>query len=56
MNRYKVYVCLEADFDDIKAEDEEEAFIIASDFAMGGCEWIKSVELVEKDIEKSEDE
>lgn len=28
---YKVWVCLEADYDDIEADSEEEAFQIASD-------------------------
>ena len=33
---YKVWVCLEAEYDDIEAESEEEAFQIASDAAMSG--------------------
>lgn len=48
MNKYKVYVCLEQEFDDIEAEDEEEAFIIASDCAMAGGEWSRKVELIEE--------
>lgn len=38
---YKVWVRLEAEYDDIEADSEEEAFQIASDAAMsGGCwEW-----------------
>lgn len=47
MMKYKVRVCLEAEYDDIEAENEEEAFQIASDCAMeGGC-WAYSVEEVE---------
>lgn len=44
---YKVWVRLECEYDDIEAESEEEAFIIASDFAMGGGSWDYSVEEVE---------
>ena len=48
MPKYRVYVCLEAEYDDIEAENEEEAFIIASDFAMeGGC-WCHNEELIEE--------
>ena len=36
---YKVYVCLEAEYDDIEADSEEEAFLIASDAAMSGGSW-----------------
>lgn len=36
---YKVWVCLEAEYDDIEAESEEEAFQIASDAAMSGGSW-----------------
>ena len=52
MNIYRVWVRLEETYNDIEAESEEEAFEIASDYAMeGGC-WQRSVEL----IEESEDE
>lgn len=47
MKRYKVWVCLEADYDDIVAENEEEAFIQASDFAMVGGSWQMEVEELE---------
>lgn len=36
---YKVWVCLEAEYDDIEANSEEEAFQIASDSAMSGGSW-----------------
>lgn len=41
---YKVWVCLEAEYDDIEADSEEEAFIIASEAAMGGASWSYNVE------------
>lgn len=37
--RYKVWVCLENEFDDIEADSEEEAFLIASEAAMSGSSW-----------------
>ena len=36
---YKVWVCLEAEYDDIEADSEDEAFLIASEAAMGGGDW-----------------
>ena len=46
MSIYRVWVRLEETYDDIEAESEEEAFIIASDYAMdGGC-WQRTVELM----------
>lgn len=39
MSIYKVWVCLEAEYDDIEADSEEEAFQIASDAAMSGGSW-----------------
>ena len=41
---YKVWVCLEAEYDDIEAGSEEEAFLIASEAAMGGGDWSFRVE------------
>lgn len=41
--KYKVWVKLEEEYDDIEAESEEEAFIIASDFAMEGGSWLRNV-------------
>ena len=43
---YKVWVRLEEEYDDIEAETEEEAFIIASDLAMEGGTWQKAVDEV----------
>lgn len=38
---YKVWVCLDAEYDDIEADSEEEVFQIASNAAMfdGSWEW-----------------
>lgn len=36
---YKVLVCLEEEYDDIEADSEEEAFLVASDAAMSGGSW-----------------
>ena len=36
---YKVWVCLEAEYDDIEADSEDEAFQIASDAVMSGGSW-----------------
>lgn len=41
---YKVWVCLEAEYDDIEADSEEEAFLIASDAAMSGASWESRIE------------
>ncbi len=48
---YKVWVCLEAEYDDIEADSEEEAFIIASEAAMGGGDWSFRIEKQEEDEE-----
>lgn len=44
---YKVWVCLECEYDDIEADSEEEAFQIASDAAMSGGSWEYTVSPVE---------
>ena len=44
---YKVSVRLECEYDDIEADNEEEALQIASDAAMGGGSWDYQVEEVE---------
>jgi hypothetical protein len=44
MKRYRVKVLLEEEYDDIIAENEEDAFIQASDFAMSGGCWYQEVE------------
>lgn len=36
---YKVWVKLECEYDDIEADSEEEAFLIASDAAIAGGDW-----------------
>ena len=46
---YKVWVCLEAEYDDIEAESEEDAFIQASDAAMAGGSWQWNVEKIEEE-------
>ena len=46
MAKYKVWVCLECEYDDIEAENEEQAFLIASDYAMSGGSWEWSAEEV----------
>jgi len=45
---YKVWVCLESEYDDIEADNEEDAFQIASDAAMSGGSWKWTVAPVEE--------
>ena len=45
---YKVWVRLECEYDDIEADSQEEAFLIASDAAIGGGSWDYQVENVEE--------
>ena len=45
---YKVWVCLENEYDDIEADSEEEAFLIASEAAMSGGSWKFVVEPAEE--------
>lgn len=47
MPRYRVWVRLECEYDDIEAENEGQAFLDASDFAISGGSWEWSVEEVE---------
>jgi len=51
VKKYKVWVCLECEYDDIEAVSEEEAFVIASDAAMDGGSWQWSVEELEDEDE-----
>ena len=55
MKKYKVWVCLEAEFDGdeaIEAETEEEAFVEASNIAMmGGGFWQWNAEEIEEEEE-----
>lgn len=46
MPKYKVWVRLECEYDDIEAENESEAFMEASDCAMEGGSWEWIVEEV----------
>ena len=43
MNKYNVWVKLEGEYE-IEADSEEEAFILASYFAIQGGDWYKTVE------------
>ena len=52
MSIYKVWVKLEEEYDDIEADSEEEAFEIASEYAMSGGSWQKLVELVAESEEE----
>lgn len=52
MSTYRVWVRLEEEYNDIEADSEEEAFIIASDCAMAGGSWQKSVELIAESEEE----
>lgn len=45
---YKVRVCLEAVYDDIEADSEAEAFMIASEAAMECGDWSYTVETMEE--------
>lgn len=49
MKTYRVWVCLECEYNDIDAENEEEAFLIASEAAMAGGSWAFCVKEVEDD-------
>ena len=51
MPRYKVWVCLEAEYDDIIADNEEDAFIQASDAAMSGGSWSWNAEEIAEEEE-----
>ncbi len=46
---YKVWIRLEAEYDDIEADNEEEAFLIASDAAMSGGSWEWNIEKIEEE-------
>ena len=49
---YRVWVCLETEYDDIEADSPEEAFLIASEAAMSGGTWQYTAEPVEKEDEE----
>lgn len=48
MAKYRVWVCLECEYFDIEAENEEQAFLEASDCAMKNGEWDWEAEEVEE--------
>lgn len=48
---YKVWVCLEAEYDNIEADCEEEAFEIACEMAVEDGDWCYRVEATEEDEE-----
>lgn len=48
---YKIWVCLEAKYDDIEADSEDEAFLIASEAAMGDGDWYYRIEKQEEEEE-----
>lgn len=50
MKKYKIRVILDCEYDDIEAENEDEAFIQASEYAMQGGSWSWEV-LDEEEIE-----
>lgn len=55
MKKYTIRVSLECTYDDIIAENDEDAFIQASDFAMQGGDWCCEIEDVEEiDVESDE--
>ena len=51
MPRYKVWVRLEAEYDDIIADNDEDAFIQASDAAMEGGSWSWNAEEIAEEEE-----
>ena len=55
MKKWKVHVILDEEYDDIEAETEEEAFEIASDFAMQGGSWeYTAFPILRKKVTRSE--
>lgn len=49
MKKWRVWVCLECEYDDIEADTKEEAFIITSDAAMSGGSWDYEIEEMGED-------
>lgn len=49
MTRYKVYVELIEEYDDVEAETEEEAMEIASDYAIKGGSWYMTAEEIDEE-------
>lgn len=52
-NRYNVFVRLEGSYT-VVAEDEESAFVLASDYAMDGGDWDYDVDLIEENVDEDE--
>ena len=47
MKRYKVWVCLDCTYNDIEAEDEDDALLQATEYAIEDASWKWLVEEVE---------
>lgn len=47
MKKYRVWVCLENEYDNIEAEDEEDAILQASESAIEDANWKWCVEEIE---------
>lgn len=53
MKKYRIWVQLEGEYDEIYAENEDDAFEIASDYAMSGGSW--DYEIIEcEDVDDNE--
>ena len=52
MKKYRVWVRLECEYDDIEAENEADAFVQASDYAIYGGSWEYSVEEITDEDEE----
>ena len=53
MPKYKVWVRLEEEYDDIIADNDEDAFIQASDAAMCGGSWSWNAEKISEEEEET---
>lgn len=47
MPKYRVWVCLECTYNDIEAENEDDAFLQASECAIEGASWTWDVEEID---------
>ena len=52
--RYRVWVRLESEYEDIEADSREEAFNIASDSAIDGGDWSYTVEEITDGEERND--
>lgn len=48
MAKYRVWVRLECEYDDVEAENEDQAFLEASVAAMSGGSWEWTIEEIEQ--------